>query len=85
MSSTSEEVAPSAAPDATPPAPRAVPAAAPGRFERWLLHHRVESVAGPAAKETHHEEHPWWKVMCLEILRQAEKDLARRPVVHVGG
>jgi hypothetical protein len=22
-------------------------------------------VAGPAAKETHHEEHAWWKVMCL--------------------
>jgi len=31
----------------------------------WLLHHRVESVAGPAAKETHHDEHPWWKIMCL--------------------
>jgi amino acid transporter len=37
----------------------------PGRFTAWLLHHRVESVAGRAAKETHHEEHPWWKVMCL--------------------
>jgi hypothetical protein len=44
--------------DAAPPQP-------PHRFTRWLLHHRVESVSGPAAKETHHEEHPWWKVMCL--------------------
>ena len=31
----------------------------------WLLHHRVESVAGRAAKHEHHDEHPWWKVMCL--------------------
>jgi hypothetical protein len=31
----------------------------------WLLHHRVESVAGRAAKHDHHDEHPWWKVMCL--------------------
>ena len=30
-----------------------------------MLHHRVESVPGPKAKESHHEEHPWWKVMCL--------------------
>ncbi|HEX6403435.1 MAG TPA: amino acid permease [Pseudonocardiaceae bacterium] len=35
------------------------------RLIQWLLHYRVESIPGPAAKETHHEEHPWWKVMCL--------------------
>ena len=32
---------------------------------QWLLHHRVESVTGRAAKHEHHDEHPWWKVMCL--------------------
>ena len=35
------------------------------RLRHWLLHHRVESVAGRAAKHEHHDEHPWWKVMCL--------------------
>ena len=35
------------------------------RLAQWLLHHRVESVPGPKAKERHHQEHRWWKVMCL--------------------
>jgi len=37
----------------------------PRRWSDWLLEHRVESVPGPKAKESHHEEHAWWKVMCL--------------------
>ncbi len=43
----------------------AAPARAAHGMRGWLLHHRVESVAGRAAKHEHHEEHPWWKVMCL--------------------
>ena len=32
---------------------------------RWLLRHQVESVKGRVAKGSAHEEHSWWKVMCL--------------------
>jgi hypothetical protein len=49
-------------------APQAGPAATSRwsrRFGDWLLRHRVESVTGRAAREEHHEEHRWWKVMCL--------------------
>ncbi len=53
-------------PTLAPPAPDAVPPVARSRrLARWLLHHQVESVPGPKAKESHHEEHAWWKVMCL--------------------
>jgi hypothetical protein len=37
----------------------------PSGFRKWLLHHRVHSVPGRAAEHESHDEHPWWKVMCL--------------------
>ncbi|MET7695370.1 amino acid transporter [Streptomyces sp. NPDC005483] len=43
------------------PAFRAEPTS---RAARWLLRHRVQPV-GPAAGESHAEQHAWWKVMCL--------------------
>jgi hypothetical protein len=61
--STSPETRPVSAP--TPAAPASASAVSRSRgLAQWLLHHRVESFAGPKAKESHHEEHAWWKVIC---------------------
>ncbi|HEV2707909.1 MAG TPA: hypothetical protein VGV59_18460 [Pyrinomonadaceae bacterium] len=37
----------------------------PGRFKRWLLKGQLKEVEGPHEREGHHQEHAWWKVMCL--------------------
>ncbi|MBK8146883.1 MAG: amino acid transporter [Acidobacteria bacterium] len=34
------------------------------RFKRWLFD-GVEEIEGPHEKEGHHQQHSWWKVMCL--------------------
>ena len=51
--------------DADPGSGRPKRPATPHKLHQWLLHHRVESVPGPKAKASQHDEHPWWKVMCL--------------------
>jgi hypothetical protein len=36
------------------------------RLKQWLLETpTAEKVEGPYEKEGHHEQHPWWRVMCL--------------------
>ncbi len=40
-------------------------AARSAALRAWLLQRRVESVPGRLARHDHHDEHPWWKVMCL--------------------
>ena len=51
--------------DANPQHRKAKRSAKPTKLGQWLLHHRVESVPGPKAKTSQHDEHAWWKVMCL--------------------
>ncbi len=34
------------------------------RFKNWLMQ-GVQEMEGPHEKEGHHQQHPWWKVMCL--------------------
>src|SRR5688572_15238458 len=36
-----------------------------GGFKGWLLRGRAEEMEGPHEREGQHQEHPWWKVMCL--------------------
>ena len=38
---------------------------ASSRIGRWLVANRVGVVEGPEASGTAHDQHPWWKVMCL--------------------
>jgi hypothetical protein len=39
---------------------------ADGRLKRWLLRGHVQEMEGPYESDrTPHQEHPWWKVMCL--------------------
>ncbi|PYS83377.1 MAG: amino acid transporter [Acidobacteria bacterium] len=36
-----------------------------GKFRRWLLKGQTQEIEGPHEREGHHQQHPWWKVMCL--------------------
>jgi hypothetical protein len=35
------------------------------RFKDWLLKGQIKEMEGPHEREGQHQEHPWWKVMCL--------------------
>src|SRR5215213_1410845 len=39
-------------------------AKARGSFKRWLFG-SVQETEGPHESEGQHQQHPWWKVMCL--------------------
>src|SRR5918998_4188543 len=37
-------------------------------FKRWMLKglvHETQTPEGPHESEVHHQQHSWWKVMCL--------------------
>ncbi len=36
-----------------------------GWFKKWLYSGSVAEIEGPAEPEGRHQQHPWWKVMCL--------------------
>ncbi|HKG13359.1 MAG TPA: hypothetical protein VKB12_08465 [Pyrinomonadaceae bacterium] len=36
-----------------------------GRFKSWLLKGHSEEMEGPHEREGQHQQHEWWKVMCL--------------------
>lgn len=35
------------------------------RLQQWLLHGYHKRTAGPHSGEHEHQQHPWWRVMCL--------------------
>ena len=37
---------------------------ADNRFKRWLMK-GVQEIEAPYEEQGHHQQHPWWKVMCL--------------------
>lgn len=36
-----------------------------GPLQRWLLQGYKRRMAGPHSREHEHQQHPWWRVMCL--------------------
>src|SRR6266404_6803810 len=37
----------------------------PSWFKEWLYSGSVSEIEGPSEFEGRHQQHPWWKVMCL--------------------